>query len=349
MKAAYSILIFICLIIWCINATAQRNNVWCFGDSAGIDFSIPANPIPISTSLVTRGTCASLSDQMGELIFYCETRAGIFGNSGLVFNKDHQLMLNGDSILGQGWYQEMIIIPEPTLDSNSYIFSIGVTTSSQPGLFYSKIEFSPSYPLGIVTQKNIQLLNFKMVDCIIAVKHGNGRDWWIMVRESPIPGGINNNNSWYLFLISPAGISQMPIQYVGSINATNAGSFSLNPEGNKIAFINSISMIELYDFDRCTGLISNPVNVEMQSLFIPYPTYWSCEFSSNGRYLYVSSQSTTNINYLWQYDTWSSNIFSTKTLIWQSLRPPCYIGAMKRGPNGSYFYRRHLADLTGGL
>ncbi len=92
-------------------------------------------------------------------------------------------------------------------------------------------------------------------------------------------------------------------------------------------------MIELYDFDRCTGISSNPINVESPSTG-PFPVYWSCEcISPSGRYLYVSSQMST-VNNLWQYDTWASNIFTTKTLIWQSFSPPSYILAnLKRGPD----------------
>jgi hypothetical protein len=37
--------------------------------------------------------------------------------------------------------------------------------------------------LGAVTQKNVQLQSFQQVDCINAVKHGNGRDWWVIFRK----------------------------------------------------------------------------------------------------------------------------------------------------------------------
>ncbi|MBK6640279.1 MAG: hypothetical protein IPG39_03130 [Bacteroidetes bacterium] len=35
-------------------------------------------------------------------------------------------MLNGDSIFGQAWYQELVIVPNPANDSTYYLFSIGV-------------------------------------------------------------------------------------------------------------------------------------------------------------------------------------------------------------------------------
>ena len=41
----------------------------------------------------------------------------------------------GDVYKRQGWYQEMVIIPNPADDSSYYLFSVGVTY--QFGLMYS--------------------------------------------------------------------------------------------------------------------------------------------------------------------------------------------------------------------
>lgn len=48
----------------------NRNSIWCFGDSAGIDFRNVSMPVPITTGFDTRGTCASVSDSLGNLLFY---------------------------------------------------------------------------------------------------------------------------------------------------------------------------------------------------------------------------------------------------------------------------------------
>ncbi len=313
--------------------TAQRNNIWCFGDSAGIDFNSGA-PIPISTSLDTRGTCVSIADISGNLLFYGNTRAATAGfTTGLIWNRNNQLMMEGDSIAGDGWYHEMVILPDPAYDSLYYVFSIGVALSF--GLTYSVIDIREDNTLGAVVQKNIPLLNnMRMVDCLTAVKHGNGRDWWIIAKLSTFHLQTSNN-TWFTFLISPSGISPMNTQNVGSLNYTNSGRLSFNDINNKLSFVSSISMIELYDFDRCTGIISNPLNVEPQIFTLPNPMYWSCEFSPSGRYLYVSGSTTPST--LWQFDTWASNIDSTKTLIWQTSYPPYTAGALKKGSDNKIY------------
>ncbi len=327
---------------------AQRNNVWCFGDSSGINFNNGGAPFPITTAFQTRGTCTSISDNAGNLLFYANTRSGVsVSNTGLVWNNQHQLMQNGDSILGQGWYYEMTIIPDPGSDSSYYLFSIGVTNSSLPGLYYSKIDFDMQNPLGVVAQKNIQLLNFRMVDCLLAVKHGNGRDWWVIARESTVHLGTSNN-SWYVFLVSPTGISGGNVQNFGSLNTTNSGRLSFDSAANRICFANGASLVELYDFDRCTGVVSNPINIEPTGQFQPFPLYWSCEFSPSGQFLYVGGYMWNDSSYLWQFDTWAANITATKTLIWQSNYPVYYvIGQLKRAPDGKIYLSNGWVDTTG--
>jgi hypothetical protein len=327
-----TVIIFL-LLLSCVPLQAQRGNIWCFGDSAALDFNGGA-PVPSSSAVVSRGSCVSIADINGDLMFYGNTDGNNGGfYSGLVWNRNHELMLEGDSISGTSWFQEMIIVPNPADDSSYYLFSVGVTY--QFGLMYSMVDMRGDGGLGAVTQKNVQLLNFLMVDCILAIKHGNGRDWWLMVKPSPV--GFMPNNSWYKFLIEPSGITVMPIQNIGTLNQTNSGRLSANFEGNKISFVTSISLLELYDFDRCSGNLSLPQQIEPPLSVGPYPYYWSNEFSSSGQYLYVSS-TTQTVSKLWQYDTWSANILTTKTLVWQTPGPPFTAGALKRGPDNKIYF-----------
>ncbi|MBK9046125.1 MAG: T9SS type A sorting domain-containing protein [Bacteroidetes bacterium] len=331
-------------IIACGFVNAQkRNNIWCFGDSASLDFS---NGIPVAgtSSMDSRGTCVSISDTNSNLLFYGNTRAATAGTTtGLIYNRNHQLMLDGDSIAGDGWYHELVIIPNPVDDSLFYVFSIGVAISF--GLKYSIVNMRGDNGLGEVVQKNISLLNnIRLVDCLTAIKHGNGRDWWVIAKLSTAHLQTSNN-TWFVYLISPNGISVVNTQNVGSLNYTNSGRLSFCSASNKLCFVSYISMIELYDFDRCTGIISNSLNVEQQNFMLPYPSYWSSEFSPSGRYLYVSGSTTPST--LWQFDTWAPNIAASKTLIWQTSYPPYTAGALKRGPDNKIYMSCAWSDSSG--
>jgi hypothetical protein len=336
------------IFLWCLllggSASAQRGNIWCFGHNAALDFN-GGTPVPSLSSVLSRGSCVSVADNNGDLLFYAHTRSGVAGSTtGLLYNSINQLLLNGDSIAGDGWYQEMTIIPNPVDDSSYYLFSIGVTIPF--GLMYSVIDIRGDGGLGAVTQKNVQLLNMLMVDCILAIKHGNGRDWWLLVRPSPV-GQPSYNNTWYRFLISPTGITALPSQNLGTVNGSNGGRLSVSPDGSKICFVNLAGMIELYNFNRCTGSLSSTINIEPQLSMAPYPMYWSSEFSASGRYLYVSS-STIPWSRLWQFDTWATNITSSKTLIWQTPVPPYTIGALKRGPDDKIYVSCAWIQSSGG-
>ena len=132
------------LILLSTSLSAQfTDRYWAFGDSAGIDFKNLANPQPSNSILRVRGTCASICDSAGDLLFYCGSPNwaqwlapnNIF-TDGTVINKNHQVFEGGDSLVGALWYQEMVIVPMPDHDSLFYIFSAGYrSTSSRIVLF----------------------------------------------------------------------------------------------------------------------------------------------------------------------------------------------------------------------
>ena len=298
--------------------------MWCFGDSALVDFSDTSN-IALGTSAVrSRGSCASICDSSGSLLFYSSydydfnINGGPAFQNGEIFNSQHQTMQNGDSIVMAAWYLETVIIPFPESDSLYYVFSTPVTGNSIKGIFYSVVDMSLNGGLGEVIQKNVQLENFKTVDCITSVKHGNGRDWWVVFRKSDFPSG--SNTDYYIYLVKPNGVFSQAIQSVGSQNSTNSGQISFNSQGTRMAFINLVGLTELYQFDRCTGLISNPVTIAPESTQAPWPGLWSAEFSPSGNNLYVTRIPVvvTDSSRLFQYDLLASNILASKLTLWSA-------------------------------
>ena len=88
-----------CCHLFCFSQ--NRNSVWCFGDSALIDFSDTSNILVGSCALNTRGSCVSMSDENGKLLFYAHTRANTPGATAQVFDTSYNIMQNGDSIIGE--------------------------------------------------------------------------------------------------------------------------------------------------------------------------------------------------------------------------------------------------------
>ncbi|MEI2759847.1 MAG: T9SS type A sorting domain-containing protein [Bacteroidia bacterium] len=321
-----------CCHFFCVSQ--NRNSVWCFGDSAGIDFS-SGIPVTFSSSVDGRGSCVSIADSNGQLLFYAATMRAYASNTEMatfVFDRNHDIMLNGDSIVGRLWYQELVIIPNPANDSTYYLFSISITDTF--GIVYSVIDMRLNNGLGAVTVKNVQLQSFEQVDCLNAVKHGNGRDWWLLFRKSDALT-FSSNNDWYSYLITPNGIQNLSVQSVGSQNRTGGAHTNFSPDGEKLVFTNWLGLIELYDFDRCTGLLNNPVTIEPDAGMPPYPFTWSCEFSPDESKLYVTA--SPNTTYLFQYDLNAANISLTKDTLWALTFPNYAGGGLKLASDGKIY------------
>jgi hypothetical protein len=102
-----------------------------------------------------------------------------------------------------------------------------------------------------------------------------------------------------------------------------------------MVFINLNGVIELFNFDRCTGQLSNSIPVDFGVLAPPEPFYWGCEFSFDGSKLYVSTNSDTS--YLFQYNLNAPNISASKDTLFSISTIEYALGALKRGPDGKIY------------
>ena len=329
------------LILASASLSAQfTDRYWAFGDSAGIDFKNLSNPQPANSILRVRGTCASICDSVGDLLFYCGSPNWSYWLNGIsvtrygnVIDKNHNTMQSGDSLVGSLWYQEMVIVPDPSNLDRFYIFSAGVTTSNS-GLYYSIVDLSFNGGLGKVVQKNVQLRNDTITDGITAVRHGNGRDWWVIARSwKSVP-----TNDITAYLISPSGVTSNPTQFIGP-NVSLQGFYRLkfNSSGNHLYNVAPNGAIERYDFDRCDGIFSN-----RQIYSTPsgnYLGFWDFEVSPDESkiYTYLTYQGAAgDSNYLIQFDFNNSNFLLSADTI-HIFSDPDTPGSLKLAPDGKIY------------
>lgn len=319
----------------------NRNSIWCFGDSVLIDFSNPNNPVLGISSMDGRGSCVSIADSSGSLLFYANTRALVNGFSGLIFNRNHQLMQNGDLVAGQAWYKEMVIVPDPGNAQEFYLFSICITSLCPPGLYYSKIDMDQDGGLGAVIQKNSQLFSSRTVDGIAAVKHGNGRDWWVICRK--MDPNYNGNKRYFKYLVDPSGITPLDSQAIGQKNQGDLGTLVFNSQGTQIAFLNTRGLIDVMNFNRCTGNLSQIKSIEPETP-ANIPWYVGAAFSPNGNYLYVSSNG--NNSTLFKYDLTLPDPAIARDTIWEFTDSTQPGGLLKLGPDGKIYLSNAWNNLT---
>ncbi|CAN5382678.1 hypothetical protein BH11BAC2_BH11BAC2_23820 [soil metagenome] len=343
MKIKIIIISILFALSYTVGLTQNTDRFWAFGDSAAIDFSNLNNPVPSYSILRSRGTCASICDSAGNLLFYCGTPnvpMWLAPNNvdilGYIINKNHQIMDNGDSLIGELWYQEMIIIPNPGNANQYYVFTAGVL-SPFSGLFYSIVDLSYNNGLGKVIQKNIQLNSDYACDGITAIKHGNGRDWWLIFRNwtySPI-----YSNEIKVYYISTSGISANQPQNIGT-QMTNQSFIrsKFNSQGNKLYSVPTEGLIETYNFDRCSGILSNPITIA--NLFGgTFDNYWSFALSPDESKIYVTSIYQTanqDSSYLIQFDLNATNFLASADTLGAFLAPST-AGILQLGPDGKIY------------
>ncbi|MEA3496544.1 MAG: gliding motility-associated C-terminal domain-containing protein [Bacteroidota bacterium] len=277
------------LILWIIVLPlfAQNEaNIWYFGENAGIDFG-SGHPVALTNGkLNTKEGCASISNISGKLLFYTDGRT--------VYNRNHVPMSNGSSLHGHySSSQSAIIIPKPNSNTIYFIFTVDALAGAY-GLCYSEVDMTLAGGLGDITSnKNIALVT-PTCEKITALKHANDKDIWVITHE----WGTSN---FFAYIVTPSGVNTTAvISNVGTAitgdHANSAGYLRSSHDGRKIVSANwNIGNIEIFDFNKSTGILSNPLTHGNFQNYGPY----GIEFSPNNRFLYITEGWGNN---LYQYD-----------------------------------------------
>lgn len=189
--------------------------------------------------------------------------------------------------------QATLILPLPGSLNLYYLFHMTVDSISVPVyayyFYYSVIDMTLDGGKGSVILKN-QILTSGLFSPtgIAACKHANGRDWWISIHDSYGTG-------LHFFLLTPLGVNFSHTQ-----NFTfrdGLGTYSFSPDGSKFGGYNTNDDFEIFDFDRCSGMLSNFRHVNINDSIVSFGS----AFSPNSKYLYGAS-----IRYLYQVDVTSN-------------------------------------------
>ncbi len=283
----------------------NRNSIWCFGDSAGIDFRNLANPVPIISSMDVRGASVTIADSLGNLQFYAASQSQSL--QVMLWNSLHQPLFNAiDSFPSGGLYNDVQIIPMPGTNNKYYVFHTGFITGFT-GLYYAIVNMDLDNGLGGVESKFHHITSDEMADCLQAIKHANGRDWWLIGKSTT--DSQTRNNRFYVYLVTPAGISPVTIYDFNNINDIDFQKIIVSPDESKLMQITFLGFMCEYDFDRCNGLISNP-RIIFPEAITGNRIFWEGAYSPSGNLFYMFTQRLNNTDtcYLVQYDLLDTNI-----------------------------------------
>ncbi|MBK8414881.1 MAG: T9SS type A sorting domain-containing protein [Bacteroidetes bacterium] len=146
----------------------------------------------------------------------------------------------------------------------------------------------------------------------------------------------------YRYLVTPSGIEGPFVQNIGTPTDNGFMHTTFSKDGSKYLVVNYRGLIEVYDFDRCSGLFSNVTVIESERLPSLVPKYTGNAFSASGRYIYVSTTDNAD-TYLYQFDLLAPDITASKTLIY-SVQTPSYFGYMRLAPDNKIYCSLNYYD-----
>ncbi len=322
---------------------------WVFGLHGGIDFSTPEAQAVVTTGGydVSAGV-SSYSDADGTFRF--------FSNGMEVYNSGYYQIASGAGLMGNAWAtMNSIFVPNPGNSKQIFVFTLDMYLPfwSNQGVNYSIIDFSNNNGGNIISKNN--LLFTENTQKVCAVQHENGRDYWVVFHGF----GSVNGDSFYTYLVDTGGVNTTPIlSKVGYIHSdtdpnNGFGYMKASPDGNKIALVIPASgVIELLDFNKSTGMLSNPIDNTAGT--IEYPK--GVEFSPDNSKLYVcTTPNGTGTNYLYQFDLSQSNPFTQPfTIIDQfdyikDSPQDSLMSALQLSPDGKIFLTKYRVKPQGGF
>ena len=168
---------------------------------------------------------------------------------------------------------------------------------------------------------------------INAIRHGNGKDWWITFSES-------NTYNWYAMLWDGISLHNPIKSTVLEIDGFEMpeGMTATSPDGTKIA-IHHANGFGILNFDRCSGKISynSRGKVPEENHSTPFRFV---EFSPNNRFVYLS----TILN-IYQFDLLDPDFDQSRSLVatFDESIPvdnpyPGYFSTPFRGFDGKLYY-----------
>ncbi|MBK9107080.1 MAG: T9SS type A sorting domain-containing protein [Saprospiraceae bacterium] len=299
-------------LIFILNLSSQKYDFkWLMGQSfadnpydtgwgcAIMDFDTPdGNPIFYEEKyklIDFLASSANICDINGNYLFAC--------NGGYVEGPNDSLMLNGDDLgndikypeLGVVGSQNTLILPDLE-NSNSYFLfnkifyyfeNYGLSIKS---LEHSIVDMKRNKNNGeLISRRNLTLSDTLDSASLIATKHANGKDWWIIISEDTKVG-------YYIFFLS-GRVVKLHNYFNFKIKKSRgeSGQTFFSQCGNYIATAAGDGLLNRYNlffmkFNRCSGEIEY-----FQKKFVPFQKIiWDagCAFSPDSKYLYYATLDT---------------------------------------------------------
>lgn len=346
------LLIFISLFIayssFGQNCNTKENDIWYFGNHAGITFNTPDNsPVAIEydASSPTEGNamnqlegCASISSTTGELLFYTDGMT--------VWNSDNSVIESGlDGAYSSA--TSATIVAHPTDENIYYIFTVDDIPYSgiSKGIRYSIIKYVGGAWQIAALDKNKIVISGKVKESLTVLPSTTPNEVWLVGHLSVTFPGSNSGKTWVIFKLDANGIvSPAQLQQYGDVDhSDNITAIRASRDGKKIATSTANNGIGIYEFDNTNGIFVE--KYEFTTSIIFSSSYYGCEFSPNGTKLYVSQGGT--VDNIMQYDLGVMNALSIQAS--EAVLPAGNgdFAALQLGPDNKIYFAKNSSSSLG--
>jgi hypothetical protein len=299
-----------------IDSTSRMHGLtWVFGVSAaGLKFTQPP-PLTFDTLYLLDGTIpaanivngySNICDTSGELAFFTSAYF-VFDRTGHPMHAIHQPINTplGDTFFKRAGEYSQMSICLPKEGSQYYVITGGLSDEGYLRLIdsgyrytafhfdvlsYAVVDMDSNAGLGALISKNtiIDQAKWFAVDRMTAVRHGNGRDWWLVRPHK-------TKIQFYTYLVTADTIQLWDSAIISADVMDPLGSrgqCAFSPDGKHFAmardYSDTIHRAHIADFDRCSGTFSN-----YHKLTIPIQMWndnaLSVCFSPDSKLLYVGA------------------------------------------------------------
>lgn len=166
-----------------------------------------------------------------------------------------------------------LFLPDPA-DSNRVYLFYGEYMNNQPmqTLGFARLDVRFCYALldvptqSLISKDHIILEDITALSDMVALRHGNGRDWWIYKPST-------QSNQYYRGLLSVDGLSEFELYTVPGMQGREQAytMTHFTKDGSMMAHFSTYQAkyCQRLDVDRCTGNLGNPRETDLNPMFRP--------------------------------------------------------------------------------
>ncbi|MFH1320316.1 MAG: SBBP repeat-containing protein, partial [Bacteroidota bacterium] len=320
-------------VIDCISISSTQGR-WFFGQYAGLDFQTglpladPGAYNAVPQTINSPEAVVTQSDNTGQLLFYSDGQS--------VWNNSHALVNPSNPLSGHNSSSQAIVVTDPGNPNQYYLFYIDALNLTS-NFYYQIIAVTGGIVSLSGSEVNISLPSGSdgVSEQITAIPNC-GNDYWIIVRDRNTSNNkflVYNLNSTNL-VFDHADASDLPEVWEGWLQAS--------PEGSKLALGNHApdGKLIICDFNKITGVISNPVQLNHSGILGAY----GVSFSPNSKYLYAAVDLFNTVSILKQivrFDITKFDPNMTSTVISTDI---ARYRALQLGPDNKIYIAKEQND-----